>query len=44
MRGYLIFGAGWLVASTVVICRLPSVRRFTYDEEPVESVPFAATG
>jgi predicted MFS family arabinose efflux permease len=40
MRAYLLFGAGWLVASTLVVYRLPSVRGFTYDaEEPAESSP-----
>ena len=44
MRAYLIFGACWLVASTLVVVRVPSVRAFTYDAEPVESAPVAATG
>jgi MFS family permease len=44
MRAYLIFGACWLVASTLVVVRVPSVRTFTYDAEPVESAPVAATG
>jgi hypothetical protein len=44
MRGYLIFGACWLVASTLVVVRVPSVRSFTYVAEPVESAPVAATG
>jgi predicted MFS family arabinose efflux permease len=44
MRAYLLFGAGWLVASAVVVFRLPSVRLFTYDDEPVESAPAAAAG
>jgi predicted MFS family arabinose efflux permease len=41
MRGYLLFGAGWLVASTLVVCRLQSVRSFTYGDV-VESAPAAA--
>ena len=44
MRAYLIFGACWLVASTLVVVRVPSVRSFTYAAEPVESAPIAATG
>jgi MFS family permease len=44
MRAYLLFGAGWLVASTLVVFRLPSVRHFSYEEEPLDSVPVAATG
>jgi len=44
MREYLIFGACWLVASTLVVVRVPSVRSFTYVAEPVESAPVAATG
>jgi MFS family permease len=33
MRGYLLFGAAWLVASTAVMCRLPAVREFAYEDE-----------
>ena len=33
MRGYLIFGAAWLVASTVVLLRVPAIREFAYDED-----------
>jgi predicted MFS family arabinose efflux permease len=43
MRGYLLFGACWLVASTIFVYRLPSVRAFTYDETPVEPAPAPAT-
>jgi MFS family permease len=43
MRGYLVFGACWLVASTLVIYRLPAVRDFVYADEPVESAAAAAT-
>jgi predicted MFS family arabinose efflux permease len=42
MRAYLLFGACWLVASTVFVCRLQSVRAFTYGA-PVESAPAPAT-
>jgi MFS family permease len=44
MRAYLIFGACWLVASTLFIVRLPSVRNFSYDVEPAESAPVVAAG
>jgi len=43
MRAYLLFGAGWLVASTLVVVRLPSVRELTL-EAPVEAAPLAAAG
>lgn len=43
MRGYLLFGAFWLVGSTVVVFRLQSVREFTYPGEPVEPEPAPAT-
>jgi MFS family permease len=33
MHAYLLFGAIWLVASTLFICRLPSIRDFSYAEE-----------
>jgi len=33
MRGYLLFGAAWLVASTVVVYRLPAVRDFSYEPQ-----------
>ena len=33
MRGYLIFGAVWLLASTVVLLRVPAIREFAYDDE-----------
>ena len=41
MRGYLIFGAAWLVASTLVVFRLRAVRDFSY-EEAADSAPAAA--
>ena len=42
MRAYLLFGAAWLIASTVVICRVPSVRTFRSAEPPPpEPVPVA---
>ena len=34
MRGYLLFGACWLVASTVVVYRLPSIRDFRFEQAP----------
>lgn len=34
MRGYLLFGAAWLLASTVVLARLPSIRGITREEVP----------
>ncbi len=41
MRGYLLFGAAWLLASTAVLVRLPAIRDFAYDETP-EAVVAAA--
>lgn len=32
VRAYLLFGAVWLIASTIAVYRLPSVRAFTYQE------------
>jgi hypothetical protein len=44
MRSYLLFGAAWLLGSTLVVYRLPSVRGFTYaDAEPPESSPAAVS-
>ena len=43
MRAYLLFGACWLVASTVVIYRLPPVRDFTYDDATTDSAAAPAT-
>jgi len=37
MRGYLVFGAAWLLASTVVLLRVPAIREFAYEEEAVVS-------
>jgi MFS family permease len=42
MRGYLLFGAGWLVASTFFIIQLKSVREFTL-EPALDTAPVAAT-
>jgi hypothetical protein len=42
MRGYLLFGAGWLVASTFVIIQVKSVREFTL-EPAVDTAPVAAS-
>jgi predicted MFS family arabinose efflux permease len=39
MRAYLLFGAGWLIASTIVILRLPSVRGFSLREPPLAPRP-----
>lgn len=39
MRAYLLFGAGWLVASTFVISRLESVREVTDELPPPLAVP-----
>jgi hypothetical protein len=33
MRGYLVFGAAWLLASTVVLLRVPAIREFAYADE-----------
>ena len=42
MRGYLLFGAAWLLASTLVVCRLDSVRSFrSADLRPPEPAPVA---
>ena len=41
MRAYLLFGAGWVVASTLVVVRLRSVRELTL-EPVVEAAPVAA--
>ena len=34
-RAYLLFGAAWLVVSTIVLVRQPAIRGFRYDEEPL---------
>ena len=39
MRAYLIFGAAWLVASTVVIYRIPSVRDVRSESAPERPAP-----
>ena len=41
MRGYLLFGAGWVIASTLVVVRLRSVRELTL-EPVVDAAPVAA--
>jgi MFS family permease len=38
MRGYLLFGAVWLLASTLFVCRLDSVRGFR-SAEPAAPEP-----
>jgi len=42
MRAYLLFGAGWLVASTLAVVRVRSVREVTA-EPAVEGAPVAAS-
>jgi MFS family permease len=34
-RAYLVFGAVWLVVSTLFLVRQPAIRDFRYDEEPL---------
>jgi hypothetical protein len=34
MKGYLLFGAVWLVASTAFLVRMPAIRDFVYDDAP----------
>jgi MFS family permease len=41
MRAYLLFGAGWVIASTLFVVRLRSVRELTL-EQAVEIAPLAA--
>ena len=41
MRAYLLFGAAWLVASTLFIYRLKSVRDFSYEERVPQEAPLA---
>ena len=41
MRSYLLFGAVWLVASTLLIYRLPSVRDFRSEAPAPEQAPVA---
>jgi hypothetical protein len=41
MRGYLLFGAGWLLASILFVLRLQSVRGFVA-EPVVEAAPAVA--
>jgi MFS family permease len=42
-EAYLIFGAVWLVVSTLFIARLPAIRDFRYDEEPETEAEVAPT-
>ena len=42
MRTYLLFGAAWLLVSTLVVNRHPAVRGFRYEEETAGSEPAAA--
>ena len=39
MRAYLLFGAGWLIVSTVFIVQLRSVREFTLEQQAPEAAP-----
>ncbi|HEY2543244.1 MAG TPA: MFS transporter, partial [Gaiellaceae bacterium] len=41
MRGYLLFGAAWLVASTIFLLRLSPIRDFSYEEAPDAAVATA---
>jgi hypothetical protein len=41
MKGYLLFGAVWLVASTAFLVRMPAIRDFVYDDVP-EAIASAA--
>ena len=41
MRAYLLFGAAWLVASTLCMVRLRSLREFSYEEPAPEEIPVA---
>ena len=34
LRGYLLFGAVWLVSSTLFVYRRPAIRDFAYDDAP----------
>jgi predicted MFS family arabinose efflux permease len=38
MRNYLLFGAVWLIASTLFLVRLASVREFAYDDDEAGEV------
>jgi MFS family permease len=42
MRAYLLFGAVWLVASTLAVVQLRSVREFTWHDPVEETAPVAA--
>ena len=42
LRTYLLFGAAWLIASTLVVVRLHSVREFMWDSPVDETAPAAA--
>jgi hypothetical protein len=41
LRAYLLFGAAWLLATTVAVVNHPSVRTFTYAPPP-EAAPAPA--
>jgi hypothetical protein len=40
MRAYLLFGAGWLIVSTLTVVRVRSVREFVWEPTP-EAAPAA---
>jgi MFS family permease len=42
MRGYLVLGAAWLVASTTFLARVPAIREFSYEQPPPEQAPAPA--
>ena len=42
MRNYLLFGAVWLIASTLVVVRLRCVREYTSGPPPEEAAPAVA--
>jgi MFS family permease len=43
MRAYLLFGAAWLVASTLVLVRRQAIRQFRYEEAPAAEAEPAPT-
>jgi MFS family permease len=42
LRVYLLVAAGWIVASTLFVIRLPAVREVGLDEEPTDALPVPA--
>jgi hypothetical protein len=43
VRGSLVLAATWVIASTLVVMRVRSVREFTLDPAPEEVIVVAAT-